>query len=159
MEFYIMLMIVGLMLIGAETFIPGGILGVFGAIALLVAMVIGFAIFPASIASLAALGTILLVGIVIWLWIKIFPNTWVGRKMTASADLDLADMTDEKLNALVGATGKARSTLRPAGFAEINGNKIDVVTEGEMIEAGTPIRVINVFGNRVVVEAASNENT
>jgi membrane-bound serine protease (ClpP class) len=41
--------------------------------------------------------------------------------------------------------------LRPAGIAEIDGERIDVVAEGEMIEAGATIVVSRVDGNRIVV--------
>ena len=42
--------------------------------------------------------------------------------------------------------------LRPAGIAEIDGRRIDVVSDGEMIEPSVTVRVIQVEGNRVVVE-------
>ncbi|MCE9592393.1 MAG: hypothetical protein K8S99_17955 [Planctomycetes bacterium] len=53
----------------------------------------------------------------------------------------------------VGSTGRAVSNLRPSGRAEIDGQTIDVVTPGAWIEPGTPVRVVEVQGNRIVVEA------
>jgi len=41
--------------------------------------------------------------------------------------------------------------LRPAGFAELKGQRIDVVTRGEVIEANVKVRVVDVEGNRVIV--------
>jgi membrane-bound serine protease (ClpP class) len=52
----------------------------------------------------------------------------------------------------VGSTGTVRSTLRPAGRVDIGGEIYSVVTEGEWIEAGEQVRVIEVAGNRIVVE-------
>nr|PZN18850.1 MAG: hypothetical protein DIU80_22390 [Chloroflexota bacterium] len=52
---------------------------------------------------------------------------------------------------LLGATGIARSYLRPGGIAEIEGTRVDVVTEGEYLPAGTPIEVIADEGYRRVV--------
>jgi membrane-bound serine protease (ClpP class) len=43
------------------------------------------------------------------------------------------------------------ATLRPAGIARIDGRRVDVVSRGEMIESGSPVRVLSVEGNRVVV--------
>jgi membrane-bound serine protease (ClpP class) len=57
-------------------------------------------------------------------------------------------------SALLGQRGNARSMLRPAGIAEIAGRRIDVVTDGEMIDAGEAIVVVRVDGNRVVVQRA-----
>jgi len=57
---------------------------------------------------------------------------------------DLADMA--------GRTGTALTTLRPAGRADFAGVLIDVVSNGDFIEKGTCVRVLEVSGSRVVVE-------
>lgn len=54
----------------------------------------------------------------------------------------------------VGMTGVARSILRPAGKAEIDGSLRDVVTDGEFVAAGASVRVVAVDAGRVVVAAA-----
>jgi membrane-bound serine protease (ClpP class) len=51
----------------------------------------------------------------------------------------------------IGETGTALSILRPAGKADFYGRLVDVVTDGEFIEPGTPIRIIHIAGERVVV--------
>ncbi len=61
------------------------------------------------------------------------------------------------LHDLLHKSGIALSMLRPAGAAEIEGKRVDVVTEGDYIPAGTSIRVIKVESTRVVV-AAEREN-
>jgi membrane-bound serine protease (ClpP class) len=43
--------------------------------------------------------------------------------------------------------------LRPAGIADFEGQRVDVVSDGEFIAAGDPITVIRVDGNRIVVRA------
>lgn len=53
--------------------------------------------------------------------------------------------------AVLGARGKALTMLRPAGTALLGGERIDVVSEGEFLPAGTEIRVVKVEGSRVVV--------
>ncbi|MBI1388484.1 MAG: hypothetical protein GC154_08550 [bacterium] len=58
---------------------------------------------------------------------------------------------DEQLAALVGLRGVARSALRPAGAAEIEGQRIDVVSEGGFIPVHTAVEVVKVEGRRVVV--------
>jgi len=56
--------------------------------------------------------------------------------------------------AVVGATGRAATDLRPAGTVEFEGRTLDVVTQGEWIEHGSPVKVIEVRGSRIVVESA-----
>ncbi|MFP4491777.1 MAG: NfeD family protein [Spirochaetaceae bacterium] len=52
----------------------------------------------------------------------------------------------------IGSRGKVKTNLRPAGKMEIDGEDYSVVTEGEWIEPGAEVRVIEVAGNRIVVE-------
>ena len=51
----------------------------------------------------------------------------------------------------LGKCGTAASPLRPAGLAYIDGERVDVVSDGEFIDAGAPLEVIRVDGNRIVV--------
>ena len=53
---------------------------------------------------------------------------------------------------LMGLRGEAVTPLRPAGAAMFGNRRVDVVTEGEFIDAGTRIRVVETHGSRVVVE-------
>jgi membrane-bound serine protease (ClpP class) len=58
---------------------------------------------------------------------------------------------------LAGKEGVALSPLRPAGVALIEGNRVDVVTDGEFIEKESPIRVLGVEGTRVIVTRKDKE--
>ena len=51
-----------------------------------------------------------------------------------------------------GKKGIALTTLRPSGTAEINGKRVDVVTESSYVEQGKKIKVIAAEGMRVVVK-------
>ena len=58
------------------------------------------------------------------------------------------------------------SCLRPSGIADVDGERVDVVSDGEFIERGTQIIVTRVEGNRIVVrrqraniERSENERT
>ena len=67
----------------------------------------------------------------------------MGDTTYKSAPSDLAG--------LVGITGTAETDLRMAGKGRLQGRLIDVVSESEYIDKGTPIRVLQVEGIRVVV--------
>ena len=51
----------------------------------------------------------------------------------------------------LGKSGTTVTPLRPAGIADIDGQRVDVVSDGEFIDSGAPIRVTRVDGNRIVV--------
>jgi membrane-bound serine protease (ClpP class) len=54
---------------------------------------------------------------------------------------------------LVGQEGVALTALRPAGMARFGDKKVDVVSEGEVVDRDARVRVVEVKGNRVVVRA------
>jgi membrane-bound serine protease (ClpP class) len=56
-------------------------------------------------------------------------------------------------SSLVGAKGHAATDLRPAGKARIQHELVDVIAEGEPLDSGTPVVVVEARGNRVVVRA------
>jgi membrane-bound ClpP family serine protease len=58
----------------------------------------------------------------------------------------------DKPDDLLTAEGVAITTIELSGIANIKGNKVDVISEGEMISKNTRIKVISVKGNRIVVK-------
>jgi membrane-bound serine protease (ClpP class) len=46
--------------------------------------------------------------------------------------------------------------LRPAGIAEIEGNRVDVVSEGGFVPVGQMIKVVKVEGSRIIVQTVDN---
>jgi membrane-bound serine protease (ClpP class) len=56
-------------------------------------------------------------------------------------------------SALIGARGHAATDLRPAGKARINHELVDVIAEGEPLDSGTEVVVVEARGYRIVVRA------
>jgi membrane-bound serine protease (ClpP class) len=151
MKTYVALVFAGAVLMALEIFVPGGVAGLIGALMIL------FAAFYAVTTVGGALGVALavlavLVGCaLLFLVVRIFPNSFFGRRLSLAADLSESHAAEEGLSSLLGAHGVASTTLRPAGFAEIGGRRVDVVTRGESVESGAAVKVLEVEGNRVVV--------
>lgn len=151
-QLFIILLVAGLTFVGAEVFVPGGVLGLFGGVALGVAVILGFVAFGAAVGSYVAVGIVILLGVALLLWIRIFPRTRLGKKMAVLPDLRDFKATAAHLGELLHREGVASSDLRPGGFADIDGRRVDVITQGEMISRGTRVRVIKIESNRVLVE-------
>lgn len=149
----IILLAAGSLLIGAEIFIPGAVAGTLGAMALAGAVVVAFGI-SATCGFYVAVGVVVLSGTTVILWIKLFPRSSIGAAMTLSNDAKDFKAADARLS-LLDKTGVAHSDLRPAGFALIDGQRVDVVGEGGLIPKGEPIKVVRVEGHRIVVRKAS----
>ena len=56
---------------------------------------------------------------------------------------------------MLGTTGVAETNLRPSGKGRFGDRLVDVVTEGDMVERGQPITIVEVQGSRVVVKRAA----
>ncbi|MFO7871373.1 MAG: NfeD family protein [Kiritimatiellia bacterium] len=156
-QLFVILLVSGLVLVGAEIFVPGGILGFMGGIALFGAIILAFAAFGPAVGGYVTVGIILLVGFVIYLWAHYFPGTRIGKRMTVAGDLKDAKGVADGMSELVGKTGETLSDLRPGGFARIDGRRVDVITEGEMISRESSVKVTRVESNRVVVRLNASE--
>ena len=143
----ITLYIIGLCAITIELFIPGAIVGICGAGCVIASVIFAY-LYVSNL-----LGHILLgIGIC---FIPIFFITWYKLLTRTFAVKDTEEgfsSASDKLDELLSAEGVAITTLRPSGTANINGNKVDVVSEGEMISKNTKIKVIDIKGNRIVVK-------
>ncbi|HEX6266648.1 MAG TPA: NfeD family protein, partial [Burkholderiales bacterium] len=80
--------------------------------------------------------------------LRFMPRTPFGRRLIL--DTGLAHGEEEHLRWL-GKRGRAATPLRPSGIADIEGARVDVVSDGELIDPGTPVEVTRVDGNRIVV--------
>jgi membrane-bound serine protease (ClpP class) len=89
---------------------------------------------------------------------KVLPRTSLYHRLVLT-ETDPAGVvrgtTETQPAILLGKVGVAKTTLRPSGKADIDGRLEDVVSQGEFLAAGEPVRVVAVEGTRVVVERAS----
>lgn len=151
-----MLLLVGAALLFAEIFLPGMIAGVVGFCCLVAGVIMGYVEFSPRTGTFILLGVIF--GLVggFALWIKYFPGSryaslFVSRGVVGNIDAEQSELLHQK--------GTAYTNLRPSGTALINGRRVDVVTEGGLIERGTPVQVIALEGLRVVVRAVNLNNS
>ncbi len=91
---------------------------------------------------------------------RFFPRLPLFNRMVLSADLSGAVVTSaqaagaERPEQLVGLVGVASTVLRPGGSARFDGRLLDVVSDGEFIEAGVRVRIVSADSNRIVVRRA-----
>lgn len=156
-----LLIMIGVLLLALEIFvIPGTTLaGVAGGAALLAGLAMTLVGAGATAHSLiVALGRVavsLLVALAGSLaMLRVVPRLPMGRRLVLSTGMD-ADLgyvsAPESDRRWLGRTGLAQTPMRPAGIAEIDGERVDVVADGGFIEAGTAIEVTRVDGNRIVI--------
>jgi membrane-bound serine protease (ClpP class) len=160
----LLLMAAGLILLALELFvIPGfGVAGIFGIVALgggLTLSLIGagatWDLVLDALGRVALSGLLALGGFAVL--VRFLPRLPFGQRLVLDTALGALtgaapDAPDDRR--WLGKQGTTGSPLRPAGVADFEGERVDVVSRGEYIEAGEPIEVVHVEGNRIVVRRA-----
>lgn len=145
----IALLSVGYVLLFLELFVPGGILGILGGLSIAYGCYLAFGL--GTLWGLGSLGlsVVVTVGVV-----AVFLRSRAAQRLVlADAEPKSWKAQNTGLTELVGHQGRTLSALRPAGLAEIDGKRVDVVSDSEFLDAGVSVRVVEVEGNRVVVES------
>lgn len=87
--------------------------------------------------------------------LPVFRRLFLSASSSAGTSIpDRAAAAENSPKLRVGDAGTAQSILRPSGKAVFGELLVDVVTQGQYVEAGTPVRVLSVSGDGVVVERA-----
>ena len=157
----LLLVSLGVLLLAIEVFvIPGftvaGLTGIVAFVAGLGMTLVGAG--ATTNAILAALGrvavSILLAIAGAFALLRLLPRLPFGRRLVLETDMPTNlgyGSAPESDRRWLGRRGTALSPLRPAGIAEIDGTRLDVVSDGDFIEAGALVLVTRVDGNRIVV--------
>ena len=167
----VMLFLAGLVCLLVELLVlPGfGLFGLFGAGMVVAALVLASQtfVFPRTELELAktarTLGVMVLTGFAMLGSLAILQKHL--QKLPGFGRLTLQPPNDEEQQEremlvdyrdLLHQEGTARTPMRPSGKAEFSQRVVDVLSDGEAIEAGTRVRVVEVAGNRVVVRAVGS---
>jgi len=161
----IITVLLGLALIALEVFvIPGfGVAGVAGVAALLAGIYFSF---PDASSALNSLAASLLAAIVLAVvLLRFLPRTRAWQRLVLETRIEEAEedrqfreaVTGEEGLLTPGRVGRALTALRPAGTIEVGERRFDAVTEGEFVEAGSPVRIVLVEGRRIVVRKLGDD--
>jgi membrane-bound serine protease (ClpP class) len=138
--------------------LPGhGVAGSIGAILLGSAVILAFGFAFIFVAVQAIAVAIVLSALVFFASSRFFPESAFVRRVAFVGTQGPDYVASSDFRALMGRTGFAASYLRPAGVATIDGRRVDVLTEGGFVAAGSPIRVNRVEGSRIFVSPLSEE--
>lgn len=156
----ILLLLLGLVLLFLEVFVPSG--GVLGFISVAsIAVSIGLAFYHRGlevgllflVLAAAAIPSVLMLAFRWW------PLTPMGKRLLLDVPTAKDVLPDSpqrrKLRELVGHIGEAKTLMLPSGAVVVDGMTVDAVSEGMPIEAGQRVKVIDVHGNRVLVRPAA----
>ncbi len=163
----IVLFFIGIILIGVEIFVlPGfGVAGILGILltvfSLGVALIanVGFS-FPGGAdltqAILTMAVTMVLLVLLIFSVGRYMPRSQGMNRLVLASTLETDPQTRFLEYATVGQHGITLSSLRPSGTVELAGRRVDAVSTGAFVPAGTPVEVVRVHAGHVAVQPASS---
>jgi membrane-bound serine protease (ClpP class) len=161
----VILLGLGVIAVAVEVFLlPGfGVAGVLGALligaAIVLAMLGNFPTGGDVTRALAVLGASIFISLAVaYAWLRHLPNS---RRFSGLIHQDSAEAARGYVSALpradlIGKRAVALTDLRPAGVALIDGEKLDVVTDGEYIASGAPVEIVRAEGYRHVVRSVQS---
>ncbi len=155
----LLLFLAGVILLVIELFIPGfGIFGILGIVGVLSSMVLASGEVWLGIKYV---GVALLIGLVALIILSRFLSVrgiWSRLVLEEGLSTEETQTLYERRSALVGKKGIALTPLRLAGTVRIDGKRYDVVSDGQWIEKGSTVEVIQVDGPRIVVRQVDDHN-
>lgn len=148
--------IFGIGLLVLEAFMPGfGLPGISGIILEVIAVVMTWF----NLGPMAALGITLIILSIIAIAISISLRSATKGKLSRSQiilnDVESAEAgyrSSEDMNIFLGREGTATTVLRPTGMADFDGVKLNVMSEGEFVPAGTKVQIVQVEGSRIIIK-------
>ena len=149
----IVLFLVGIGFLVIELIEPGfGVFGILGIISLIVC------IFITAQTVIQGLILTAVVFVIILVFLLIFMSIMSKGKLPKKLILHESETGDqgysgaEDMQHMIGRAGVVTTGCRPAGIADFDGTRLDIVSRGEFIEKGRPVTVIACEGNRIVVK-------
>lgn len=149
----LMVFLIGLILLLIEAFIPGfGIPGVGGIISIVISIVMASSSITTAIVSLIISFALTIIAFVLIL--KYAPRSKHFDRIVLRTQIKSEEgySASSKYSQYVGKEGTVVTYLRPAGTIEVDGEILDVVSQGAFIETGSKVRVAKVEGRRIIVQ-------
>ena len=151
MTLVVMLFVAGALLLAAEVFLPGGIAGVLGGIALLGGSVLAFLDYGAGIGALATIAASLLVGALLYAEVIWLPRSRFGRSLVIDATIDSQSQPPLASSEIVGRTATALTALAPSGFVAVDGKRYEAFCRSGFATRGAMLSVVGIDNFRLIV--------
>lgn len=148
----IILVVIGIVLIVLEFFVPGGIMGVLGVLSIIISLLLAANNIEHMIFSiLIALLVTIIAAIILFKRFGYEKGIFRHIILFDSTSSDKGYVSNVTRNDLIGLVGFTVTPLRPSGTAVFNNERIDVVTEGGFISNNKKVKIVKAEGPRIVV--------
>ncbi|MDR7857115.1 NfeD family protein [Tissierella sp.] len=148
----LLLFVIGLILLVVEGMIPGfGLPGISGVI--LVGLGTVLAMSSLSVALLSLSIAIIITTIVTVVLVKMgFKSSMLDKIILNTEQKDESGyLSTDSMDEYIGREGTSLTELRPSGFIDIDGKKLDALSDSGLIPKNAPIKVVRVEGSKIFV--------
>lgn len=148
----ILLFLTGALLLAAEIFLPGGIAGLLGVIALLGGAFLCFSLYGFAVGATATVLALFLAGLLAYAELVWLPRSRLGRGLVVESTVHSQSQPLPADPALVvGRQGIAVTILAPSGVIEVDGRRYEAFSQSGHVARGASVTVLAVETFRLIV--------
>lgn len=146
----VVLAILGLVMLFAEILMPGfGLFGILGTISLFGSLILTYRLYGMVTFLIMLVAMVM----IFFAMVYVAKKSGLYNKVILKDKQEAKDFDESVLQGLLGQVGITQSTLRPFGVAEFDGKLVDVCSQGDFIDRGEKVQVVQITGKTVTVKA------
>lgn len=148
----VLLFALGIVLLVFEVVVPGGVLGVLGALAMLGGCVMAFNSYGAAGGWLSTGVAIACLAIALFIEFVVLPKTRAGKKLFLEQAVEAKSQPlPAEASVVVGKEAEALTLMAPTGYVLIDGRRYEAQSRSGLIPKGAKVRVVGVDSFHLIV--------
>lgn len=152
MNTIIILFLVGILFLVFEVIMPGAVLGILGAVAMLAGVGLSFSQFGLGGGAIAVLGAGAVLGLALYVEFVWIPKTRLGQRLFVHAKVDSTSQPPvADAGSIIGKSAEALTTLAPSGYVAIEGRRYEAFCQSGHVPKGARLQVAGIDNFRLIV--------
>lgn len=146
------LIVAALVLVFFEVLLPGGLLGLLAVICVIAATWIGFADYGALGGVAVFMGTLIAVGLLVFLEFKLIANTPLGKGFLLSSKVSGHSNEAPAMENIIGKEGTSLTRLNPSGKVAVDGQSYEAFSQDGYIDSNQSISVVSQDNFKLIIK-------
>jgi len=147
----VVLFLIGLLMLSLEIFLPGGVLGVMGGLAMIVAVVFAFRDYGTGGGALALVVGLVLIATSIVIEFVVLPKTRWGQKFYLASAVTGVATAPADAKTVTGRECESLTVLAPSGQVLLDGKRYEAFCRDGYAERGARLKVQGLDNFRLIV--------
>ncbi len=147
----VILFLIGIILIGFEVILPGGIIGAIGGISIVAGIAVSYTEYGMNGAFIAGAAAVALVAISLYIEFKILPNTKLGKRFFLRDSVEGSVKYSRADDEVIGQVCETATALGPTGFVIVNGTRVEAASKSGFIDKNEQVKITGRDNFRIIV--------